>query len=145
MNQLIIRQTKSERFVTFFYGILDLESRVLTYSNAGHNPPLLLRATGETFPLDDAGLLLGVSAETTYRDARLPLETGDLLLLYTDGVTDELNPEDDIFGIERLDATLRGLACQPVERVLNTVYSSVADFMGGNPQDDITLLGVKIV
>jgi phosphoserine phosphatase RsbU/P len=145
MNQLIIRQTKSERFVTFFYGILDLESRVLTYSNAGHNPPLLLRPTGETVALDDAGLLLGVSAETTYRDVRVSLETGDLLLLYTDGVTDELNPEDDIFGMERLDMTLRGLACQPVERVLNAVYSSVADFMGGNPQDDITLLGVKIV
>jgi len=145
MNKLIIHQTRSERFVTFFYGILDVESRVLTYSNAGHNPPLLVRADGSARPLDDAGLLLGVSAETPYQDVRVPLESGDLLILYTDGVTDELNPLDDIFGIERLEVTLCGNTDQPLPVILERVYSAVADFMGGAPQDDITLLGVKVL
>jgi len=145
MNKLIIRQTRSERFVTFFYGILDVESRVLTYSNAGHNPPLLVRADGTARALDDAGLLLGVNAETPYQDVRVPLESGDLLVLYTDGVTDELNPSDEIFGIERLELSLNASVSEPLPVILERVYSAVAEFMGGAPQDDITLLGVKVL
>jgi sigma-B regulation protein RsbU (phosphoserine phosphatase) len=144
MNRLIIRRTGSERFVTFFYGILDLEKRELIYANAGHNPPLLLRRDGEAMALDDASLLLGVSRDTEYHDARLPLHAGDLLVLYTDGVTDELNPGDDLFGIERLETTLRGVTQQPVNEILRSVYAAVSDFMGGAPEDDITLLGVRI-
>ncbi|MFN0150857.1 MAG: SpoIIE family protein phosphatase [bacterium] len=145
MNKLIVHQTRSERFVTFFYGVLDVESRVLTYSNAGHNPPLLIRADGTALALDNAGLLLGVSPETSYEDVRVVLESGDLLLLYTDGVTDELNPSDDIFGMERLEKTLWASTELPLPTILNRVYSSVAEFMGGAPEDDITLLGVKVL
>ncbi len=144
LNRLIIRQSRSERFVTFFYGLVDVERRVLTYANAGHNPPLLLRPDGSGVTLDEAGLLLGVSPDTAYRNAELPLSEGDILLLYTDGVTDELSPGDEIFGVERLESILRTSRGQPLSEILGSIYHSVSEFMGGRPEDDITLLAMKV-
>lgn len=144
LNRLIIRQSRSERFVTFFYGLFDRESRTLTYANAGHNPPLLLRADGTRRTLDEAGLLLGVGPETRYQETRIPLEEGDLLLLYTDGVTDELSPADEIFGLERLEALLQDAALRPLSDLLPAIYRAVLEFMGGRPEDDITLLAMRV-
>lgn len=144
LNRLIIRQSRSERFVTFFYGLVDVESRVLTYANAGHNPPLLLHPDGTGLTLDQSGLLLGVSPETQYQNAQLPLAEGDILLLYTDGVTDELSPGDEIFGVERLETILRTSRDAPLAEILGAIYHSVSDFMGGRPEDDITLLAMKV-
>lgn len=144
LNRLIIRQSRSERFVTFFYGLVDVERRVLKYANAGHNPPLLLRPDGSGVTLDEAGLLLGVSPDTAYRDAELPLTEGDILLLYTDGVTDELSPADEIYGVERLESILRTSRALPLSEILGSIYTSVSEFMGGRPEDDITLLAMKV-
>jgi len=144
LNRLIIRQSRSERFITFFYGLVDVERRVLTYANAGHNPPLLLRPDGSGVTLDESGLLLGVSPDTAYRNAELPLSEGDILLLYTDGVTDELSPSDEIFGVERLESILRMSRGQPLSEILGSIYHSVSEFMGGRPEDDITLLAMKV-
>ncbi len=144
LNRLIIRQSRSERFVTFFYGLLDRKSRVLTYANAGHNPPVLVRRDGSTSTLDGAGLLLGVTADSSYENSQIPLAEGDVLLLYTDGVTDELNVQDEIFGIERLEALLSAENGTPLPDLLPVIYRAVADFMGGTPEDDITLLAIKV-
>jgi sigma-B regulation protein RsbU (phosphoserine phosphatase) len=144
LNQLIIRQSRSERFVTFFYALLDRKTCVLTYANAGHNPPLLARADGSCHALDEAGLLLGVSSDTRYEDAQLSLAPGDVLLLYTDGVTDELSARDEIFGMERLERIVSGAPLRPFGDLLPSIYRAVTEFMGGKPEDDITLLAMRV-
>ena len=85
-----------------------------------------------------------MNPDTRYENARVTLAEGDILLLYTDGVTDELSPGDEIFGIDRLRAVLGASANGPVAEILPAIYRAVADFMGGAPEDDITLLALKV-
>src|SRR4029077_15859395 len=88
VNSLVFESTDRHKFVTAFYGLLDFRNRVLTVTNAGHNPPLLLRATGEIVALTDGGIALGVLPEAHYEERPIAIRPGDVLVLYTDGVSE---------------------------------------------------------
>lgn len=133
---------KSGHFVTAFYGVYDVNSRVLTYSSAGHNPPRLLRC-GVTAvqPLDDATMPpLGFMHEIDYIDHQVQLHAGDRLVLYTDGIVEAASPLGEMFGTARLDTALcqcAGAASQSIQSVLSTLDA----FTDGQPAtDDRTLL-----
>ncbi|WP_294540608.1 SpoIIE family protein phosphatase [uncultured Rhodoblastus sp.] len=131
-------------FVTLFIGILDLRTGALAFSNAGHNPPVILTAEGDCrfLPLPD-GMVLGVDPETPYLDASVVLDPGATIVIYTDGVTEAMNPSRELYSEGRLQETLAGLKGCPVEDTVAAIFASVKAFASGAPQsDDIAVLAV---
>src|SRR6266480_6389693 len=102
VNYLLWESIERNQFVTAFYGILDVTNRTLAYANAGHNPPLLLNADGSARFLEQGSVPLGMFRDTRYYEYYLTIEPGQLLVLYTDGVTEAMNPREEEFGKDRL-------------------------------------------
>jgi sigma-B regulation protein RsbU (phosphoserine phosphatase) len=149
-RQLVRSYTTNGTFVTAFYAVLDPTARTLTYSTAGHNPPRLVRANGQIVPLDrDGALPLGIMADQSYGPSTVTLEPGDLLLLYTDGITETFaaprgTDERELFGIERLDRLLRDCGKCDAGECIERVRSAVAAFSeNAPPTDDQTLIAIR--
>lgn len=142
VNRTLIRRAIQSRFVTVMFGILAPDGR-LTYSNAGHNPPVLMGRRGVR-RLDTGGLILGLFPHATYDEDTLELEEGDTLVVFSDGVTEALNADGDEFGEERLLALLHAHhACFP-EALLDRILAGVRTFAGGAAQnDDVTALVLR--
>ena len=132
-------------FVTMFIGILDVCTGELTYSNAGHNPPLLVGADGQCrFLTLPEGLVLGAMTESEYRDATTRLESGDALLAYTDGVTEAMSPDHVLYSEARLQATAARLVGRDVENTVAAVVASVHEHAAAAPQsDDIAVIALR--
>ena len=146
-NQLIYADGRSSMFITLFYGVLDPETRIFTYANAGHNPPLLLRGSSpEVRTLADGRCIaLGVIPEVTITRAELVLEHGDLIVMYTDGITEAFNPQDEEFGEERLTDYLQKHRNYPVQGIIDGLIDEIRTFCGNRPQsDDITLVVMRV-
>src|SRR5918998_1463008 len=107
VNYLLWESIERNQFVTAFHGILDASNRTLSYSNAGHNPPLLVKADGETQIIEHGEQPLGMFPKTRYHEYHMLLDPGDILVLYTDGVTEAMNPAGDEFGRDRLVEAVR--------------------------------------
>ena len=132
-------------FVTLFIGILDLKTGELSFSNAGHNPPLILSANGESrFVTLPDGLVLGVMPEAEYRDHTVCLEPGDMIVTYTDGVTEAMSPDRVLYSEARLRETLATLAGRGVGDTVAEIVASVRVHAAGAPQsDDIAVLALR--
>jgi sigma-B regulation protein RsbU (phosphoserine phosphatase) len=144
---LAARYTNNGNFVTAFYGIYDPETRRLTYASAGHNPPRIKRCQdGSLLALDRVrGLPLGIRENGAYEEAVQQLQTGDQIIFYTDGITEALNPEGELFGTERLDQVLENCSLQ-ASALLDSTLRAVEDFAGGRPlHDDQTLIVARIM
>lgn len=143
-NRLLYRSTHAERFVTCFYGILDIQSGVLTYTNAGHNHPLVVPPGGANRALSTGGLLLGVREEPDYQEASLTLERGHALVIYSDGITEFFDAENREFGVEGLEAALARTRDGSAARILDEILQSVGAHAGGRSQpDDMTLVVLR--
>ncbi len=152
LNRHLTRSyTTSGSFVTAFYGTWAPSRRELTYAVAGHNPPRLRRGQRVEALDGVAGLPLGILAEETYAEARVTLEPGDLLLLYTDGVTETMAPADeagfrDLFGTQRLDDVLRGCQACGAAETIERIREALGVFSAGAaPGDDRTMVSVRCV
>ncbi len=145
-NALIAADAKSGMFVTLFYAVVDPVERTLTYVNAGHNPPLLFRsATARPFELKGTGIILGVLPDADYREETLALESRDLIILYTDGVTEAINPREEQFGERRLIDTVMNSRDLSPEEIVDRIRQAVADFSEDEPQfDDQTLMVLRV-
>lgn len=146
LNELITLENESSMFVTAFYGILDAETGKVEYCNAGHNPPYLITAQGEMNQIARSeGIALGVLSENThFRQNALQLKKGDLLLLYTDGVTEAMNGKGELFQESRLEAILKKNWQKSLKEILDEVVAAIRTFSGDREQsDDITLLAIK--
>ncbi len=144
-NELILSDARSDLFVTIFYGVLDPESSKFIYSNAGHNPPIWFDARSSTTHFLKAhGIALGVVPEVLVQDNELTLSPGDVLLLYTDGVTEAFNVEGEEFGEKRLAQVIRDCAASTAEELSHAIVSAVRSFVGEEPAfDDVTMVVVK--
>jgi len=145
-NAIITADSKSGMFVTLFYGILTT-SRHLSYVNAGHNPPIICRAaTGAFEELEATGMAIGALGDADYSSNEITLEHGDVMVLYTDGITEAENAALSMFGEERLRAAIsrnRGLRAK---EIITEILADVRAFTGDHPQsDDITLMVVKVM
>ncbi|MBC6423754.1 MAG: PP2C family protein-serine/threonine phosphatase [Hormoscilla sp. SP12CHS1] len=140
---------KSNRFVTLFYSEYNPQTRILSYSNAAHNPPFLWHAATQTIQrLDTMGMLIGLDVDSEYDDAQTSLEQGDTIIYYTDGFTDAPNQKGDRFDEDNLIAAFQE-ACQEYsdpEAILDYLFDRVDDFIGpGNDNyDDMTLVVMRI-
>lgn len=141
-NQRVLAETSSDLFVTVFYAVLDPATGLLTYCNAGHNPPFLYSANGDPVKqLTRTAIPIGVLDETPWERRSVQMQPGDLLLMYTDGVTEAEDEFEDFFGEARLQAVTTANLGRPVDIIEDKVVTAVLDFVGDAPQfDDITLM-----
>jgi sigma-B regulation protein RsbU (phosphoserine phosphatase) len=150
INNLLVRSTDANMFVTFFYGLLDRHQSTFTSTNAGHNPPLLLRADQTMERLVEGGLVLGFLPNQTYMQQITTLQPGDILVLYTDGITEARVPEeeevigDKLFGEDRLVQVVKDNVSLSAREIQSAILRSVSDHTKNTPQgDDITLVIIK--
>jgi serine phosphatase RsbU (regulator of sigma subunit) len=146
VNRLLWESTEDTAFVTGVYGVLDLKRARLTYANAGHNPPLLMRRDGEVQWLDEGGLILGCIPEATYREAIVDLRGGDTLVFYTDGITEALSPDQEEFGQEGLLKLLRPIGTEVTARDTCLRLLEAVHTHAGSAQmsDDLTAIVLRI-
>ncbi len=128
VNQLILSDARSDLFITVFYVIWNPVTGELAYANAGHNPPMLIRASGALELLSGRGIALGVVENINLEARSIVMAPGDTLLLYTDGVIDALNDEDDAFGMDRLRRTLDAARHLPARDIVKAIMSAVEQF-----------------
>jgi sigma-B regulation protein RsbU (phosphoserine phosphatase) len=143
INQMLCRETNTTEFVTLLYGVLDARNRRLTYCNAGHPPGLLLR-DGVVSELSTGNMVLGVLKDETYTQSILELESGDTLLLYTDGLSDAMNFEQKTFGRQRvIQALMEG--GESAEAIAQNVLWQMRKFVGFSKRtDDVTMIVVRV-
>lgn len=146
INNLIYRNTNYDKFITFFYGILDINKNTFTYVNAGHNPPIWLRKNDKVELLEKGGVILGMMPNLPYQQETIPLQPGDWIVMYTDGVTEATNAEDEEFEEKRLIEVVRDNKDGSASVMKDKILAAVREFSEGQPQgDDITLLSLKVV
>lgn len=144
VNRLLCRNIAVGKFVTFCYAVVDSRHRTLAWANAGHFPPVLMRADGKVERLTTTGLVLGVANDWTYTSRFLDLRPGDRLVLYTDGITEATTPSGDEFGDARLIETIRAHRYEAAEPLVRAVNEAVIAWTGGAPQDDATLIALAL-
>lgn len=144
VNTALSRDTLSNEFATLFYGVLDPRQGRLTFCNAGHEPPLLLRR-GQFQLLEAGGMIVGIDANQRYDKGIVDLEAGDLLLIYTDGLSDALNFDQHRFGRQRIMKAMLDAADQSAGEALNHILWEMRRYVGLNRgNDDTTLVVVKV-
>ena len=144
-NQLLAKESVDCMFVTVFYGIYTISTGEITYCNAGHNPPYILKPNGtvEALPMPQ-DFLLGAIEGVEYHDQQMKLEPGETLVMFTDGVNEAMNIEFKEFGDDRFEESLKKCAGQDCKQIIDTVKADVAAFVGEAEQsDDITIFTLK--
>lgn len=143
-NKLLYLSTSTEKFVTLFYGIIDVRAHSLCFSNAGHENPLLISEGKDPLRLNTGGIVLSIMEEFPYEEETVPLTPGDLLVIYSDGVTDAINPHQQLFGEARLMTVVNEHRHLAAQTLIDRIIAAVQSHAGTAPQmDDITLVVVK--
>lgn len=145
VNNLLSNESVASMFVTVFYGVLDYRKGELTYANGGHNPPYVVSSDGKVTPLElTGGLALGVAEGITFSSKKIQLEKGDTIFTFTDGVTEAMNNDFDLYSEERLEKLLTDKFGLNVTELVNHTFESVHLYAEGAIQsDDITVLALK--
>jgi phosphoserine phosphatase RsbU/P len=146
VNDLMCRNTGGSKFVTFFWGIIDERERTLTYVNAGHNYPIVLRDDGSVLRLDKGGMILGVMpAVAPYEQDTVRFRSGDLLVLFTDGVSEAMSKDSEEYEESRLESLLPAIRHLSAQEIIEAIYQDVLCHTRGAAQsDDITMMVVKL-
>ncbi len=147
LNRVLVRDTPIERFVTLFCAVIDLEKRQLTYVNAGHNPPFILSpSNGAVVSLADGGPVLGFLERLEYSSFSVELQSGDLLVMFSDGITEAQDPAEEMYGEDRLvEVVSRNAGLQDAAELLARIEQDVSAFCSGAPQyDDATLVVAQV-
>jgi sigma-B regulation protein RsbU (phosphoserine phosphatase) len=144
VNFLLWESIERNQFVTAFYGILDASNKTLSYSNAGHNPPLLFNAEGKARFIERGEQPLGMFRDTRYHEYYLSFQPGDVLVLYTDGVTEALSPAGEEFGRDRLIEAVKVAYDLPARELIASVEMAVLEWTAGvGANDDVTFFVIK--
>ena len=146
LNTIMCRYTPKHQFMTLAYGIWDASAHTFTYSRAGHPPVLHYQAsTGRVSKLNAGSIVLGVYEEIEYPTESVSLERGDALVLYTDGITEASNADDEIFGIDRLGDVVAAHGGESPEALATAILTTASQFAHQGWEDDVTLVVVKTV
>jgi phosphoserine phosphatase RsbU/P len=134
----------ADRYVTLFYGVFDAQARTLHYVNAGHNPPMVMRRDGSVDWLETGGAPVGIFSDWAYEEGAVQLDSGDLLVAYTDGVTEAMNPAGDQWGVEGLRRAAAESAAHSADDVVRTIFTSMDEFSQGRQNDDATVVVMRV-
>ncbi|MGZ8844185.1 MAG: PP2C family protein-serine/threonine phosphatase, partial [Pyrinomonadaceae bacterium] len=144
VNYLLWESIERNQFVTAFYGILDATNRTLAYSNAGHNPPILMEADGAARFETRGGVPLGMFRDSRYYEYYATIEPGQILVLYTDGVTEAMNLDGEEYGRDRLAEAVRRYRELPAREMIDVLHRDLMEWTGGRgADDDVTFFIVK--
>ena len=148
VNGLVYESSPTNIFATLFYGEYEPAKRMLNYVNAGHNPPLILRpknGSSEIFRLPSTGIPVGISADSQFPSTTFQFEIDDVLVAYTDGITEAENRQHELWGQQRLEALLKSCSRKTPKEIINAILEQVSTFANGQPQrDDVTLLVMRV-
>jgi sigma-B regulation protein RsbU (phosphoserine phosphatase) len=146
VNHQAHASSSEDRYATLFYGVFDGSTRALRYVNAGHNPPLVIRRDGSMHWLETGGAPVGLFADSEYGEGIVKLETGDLLIAFTDGLIEATNQHGEEWGVQGLLKTAAfGAQCsQDAGDLVNLVFNTMDDFSKGHQTDDATLAVVRV-
>ena len=149
LNRLVYESSAANRYATFFYAQYDSSTRLLEYVNAGHNPPLIFRTRGgrrAVLRLDVGGPVIGLMPDCSYVQQRVTLEEGDVLVLYTDGVTEAMNTSGEEWGEERLTQVIGASRALPARELNDRIMRTADEFAAGAAQyDDMTLITARFI
>jgi len=146
LNRITSEHCPANRFISLFFCVLDGTTGEVVFCNAGHNPPVLVRANGEHELVKGGGPVIGLLPSIEYKEYPLRLEPGDLLVIYSDGVTEAVNAANEQFGAGRLAELAVSQRMKSASDIVAAVNSAVETFTGGAPQsDDITLIVARRV
>jgi uncharacterized protein YndB with AHSA1/START domain len=144
VNRVMSRNTTEAKFITLFYGLLDVDRKTLQYANAGHNAPVLTREDGVQVRLEQGGLIVGAFQESVYDQGEIDLRPGDRLVMFTDGLSEAVGGDGEEFGEERLAEASRSNRQLSAEALHRCLLDRVTDFCGGEFEDDATVLVVAV-
>lgn len=146
VNDLMCQNTGADKFITFFWGFIDPRTMTLTYVNAGHNYPYLIHEDGSKDRLESGGMILGIMPTMTpYEQSTVVLKPNDLLVLFTDGVSEAMSKSSEEYGEERLETLIQQKVLEPAQALTDAIHHDILQFTKGTPQsDDITLMVLKV-
>lgn len=147
VNLAVHQSSPADSFASLFYAEYEPTTRILEYVNAGHNPPMVIRTRGrrsKVFQLKSTDVPIGISKQSRFPSAAFQLHIGDLLVAYTDGITEVENRDQELWGRDRLENLLRASSDAPAEQIIERILDEVSTFADGQSQrDDITLLAMR--
>ena len=143
LNEVVAANTESDRFISFFYAVLDASSRKLTYANAGHNAPILMRADGRIARLEQGGYVLGPLAGAAYEQGEISIEPGDRVVMFTDGVTEARDAGGEEFGDDRLIELLVKSREMDAAGLKEQLFDALVKFTSGKFDDDVTIVALS--
>jgi phosphoserine phosphatase RsbU/P len=144
VNSLLFESLEPGNYVTAVYGVLDARNHIFTFANCGHNQPILMRANGEVEFLKEGGPILGVASDSLYEERALVINRGDVMVLYTDGVTEVFDADGQEFGTERLIELIRKNKNKTAQQLADIIYGECTQFASSSHIfDDLTMVIVK--
>jgi sigma-B regulation protein RsbU (phosphoserine phosphatase) len=144
VNRQLHASSSTDRYATLFYGVFDEDTRTLQYVNAGHNPPMVIRADGSIIWLESGALPVGVFADTVYKARAVQLNPGDLIVAYTDGVVEAVNPAGEEWGVGGLLAALAASQRRQPDRMVQAAFNALDEFSDDSQTDDATILAARV-
>ncbi len=144
VNRQVHASSSAERYATLFYGVFDRRARTLRYVNAGHNPPIVIRRDGSIEWLDTGGAPVGMFSDWRYEEGAVPLSSGDLLLAYTDGVIEAVNPFGEEWALLGLRRAVAKSRAQCAGDLVDEIFTSMDEFSHGRQTDDATVVVLRV-
>ncbi|HMD99377.1 MAG TPA: PP2C family protein-serine/threonine phosphatase [Terriglobia bacterium] len=144
VNRQVYASSLTDRYATLFYGVFDGATRTLRYVNAGHNPPMVIRRNGSIDWLESGGAPVGMFQDWTYEEDEVQLNPGDLVVAYTDGVIEAVDPASQEWGIEGLRKAVAESATQCADEIVRAIFTSMDEFAQGRQTDDATVVALRV-
>jgi sigma-B regulation protein RsbU (phosphoserine phosphatase) len=143
VNRQVHASSLADRYATLFYGVFHAATRTLRYVNAGHNPPMVIRRDGSIIWLETGGPPAGMFPDFAYEQGAVQFNPGDLVLAYTDGVVEAVNPDGEEWGVDGLRRAAAASKAQCAEDMVHEIFASMDEFSRGRNTDDATVLVVR--
>jgi len=144
VNRQVYATSLADRYATLFHGVFDGATRTLRYVNAGHNPPMVVRRNGSIDWLESGGTPVGMFQDWTYEEEEVCLNPGDLVLAYTDGVIEAVDPAGEEWGIEGLRKAVAESNTQCADEIVHAIFTSMDEFSQGRQSDDATVVALRV-
>jgi sigma-B regulation protein RsbU (phosphoserine phosphatase) len=146
LNRMILTDTRGEKYLSIFLGLIDLRRQGIHYINCGHVPPVIVRPSGSPIPLTEGGMVIGLFENVEFERGYAKLEPGDVMVLCTDGITEAMDVNEEEYGTERLVRAVLQAASGKAEEIVAAVSADVNRFsQGGTHLDDKVMIAIKAV